>query len=464
MPTPTIIIKEKQETRQLEVKRMAIYKQTKIVEAEDEDHQTYFVFFYKEKYLNFVTAKKINKQSHVAMAFKKGVVFHPPHPFIETVLSSHPHFKKQSFNDLFRKLPKQSTLQETALIASYFESFIKKEKIAALIKSLYYQERRDGKLLSCFRILHILKDVAPDHSLLHSYSGDMNFTKYAERYKEGDPAILAKDPIYVEKKMYGYKDNDQAFHKLVKLYSKEDRVVDLIALYINRITQTKKADDYHTLHALIVDEFNEEDTLVILEDLYQRVPAVNPLKQTVLNTYLKLGKLKNALTLINKHKLKLKPEQSQQLTNLVKENKSLAGEISPDGLQKLTLTLLEADDEEAADILHLAITSLMDDHNLAAIQTWSEPLRHLPEAAPVLQKVDEMAEISEDPNHQQRLGELYHYFHQPKLAIECMSWDMELRTEDPKPVHWLAKLYHEVGMEEEHKAYQQLYIDMVKRA
>ncbi|UOQ92097.1 hypothetical protein MUO14_16565 [Halobacillus shinanisalinarum] len=464
MSIQAINIKDKQQSRQLEIRRMTIYKQSKIIEAADEQGQIYYIFFHEDQYLNYVTSKKITKRSYVKDAFEKGVTLPPPHPLIEIVVSSYPHFKKQNFNELFKKLQQQYSFQETALIASYFESFIKKDKLADFIKTLFYKDRRDGKLLSCYRILHILKDFAPNHSLVSAFSGDLQFTKYDERYKHGDETFLAKDPIYVERKLYSNKHHELSFQKLMSLYKEQSRWIDMIAMYITRVVHTQTSNDYYILHSLIDEHFISMNRLRLLEDLYTRGLEVEPLRQDLLNLYMEEEKLEEVLTFIGKHELTLQPSQSQRLIKIVKQQEITANATPPEGLRKLIVALFESKDDQAADFLHQAITSLLNERGLPYIQEWAQPLRDISLANPILQKVDEMNRLIEDPSEQRRLGELYHYFHNPEQAIECMSWDMELREEDPEPVQWLAKLYHELGMDEEYKAYQQLYIDMVKRA
>lgn len=464
MQSTAIVVRDKQQSNQLVIKRMSIYRQSKIVEATDEQDQIYYIFFYKEKYLNYITPKKSPKRSYVMDSFKKGIILYPSHPLIETVVSSQPHFKKQDFNELFKKLQQQYTLQETALIASYFESFIKKDTLADFIQTLFYKERRDGKLLSCYRILHIVKDLAPNHSLVTSFSGDMEFTRYEELYKSGDEKILAKDPIYVEKKLYSTKHNDQPFQKLLSLYKEQNRWIDIIAIYIIRVVHTQKTDDYLGLKSLVNERFNDENMLQFLKDLYNRGLTIEPLHRDLLHYYIEHERLEEVLTLINKHELSLESSHSQELINMVKKKGITPDSVPPEGLQKLILTLSKSEDVQTTDILHQAVSSLLNEHTISYIQEWAQPLKDIPITEPVLQKIDEMNLIADDPNQQRSLGELYHYFHHPKLAIECMSWDMELRENDPKPVQWLAKLYHEIGMDAEHKAYQQLYIDMVKRS
>ncbi|SFF66798.1 hypothetical protein SAMN05216353_1055 [Halobacillus alkaliphilus] len=463
MPFSTVTVKENKQESQLQVQRMAIFNQCKIIEAVNDQDQTYYLFFHKDQYLNYASAKKLTKRSYVNKAFQKGIVFTPPHPLIDFVLSSQPQFSKRSFNGLFKKLQKYYSLQETALIATYFESFINKEKLSNFIETLFYKERRDGKLLSCYRILYILKDFSPHHRLADAFSGDLDFNRYDERYKNNDETILSSDPIYMEKKLYSSKHHDQSFQKLSNMYDKQGRINDLLAISIQQAVHTQDPKDYAVLHTLIDSRFEDLDRLHLLEDLYKRGLSIETLQQDLLHAYIENEKFKDILKLIHQSGLTLTPHQSGQLVKMVKGNEDAAEELTPEELQMLLGHLLESGDPEAAEILTRAISSLLDEHEISYIKKWGEPLKHYPKAEPIIKKVDLMNELIEDPNQQLKLGELYHEFRQPEKAIECMSFDMELREEDHRPVQWLAKLYHEVGMKEEHHAYKQLYIDMVKR-
>ncbi|WP_430790626.1 hypothetical protein VBD025_06965 [Virgibacillus flavescens] len=463
MLNPTIIVRDKQESNQLEIKRMGVYKQSKVIEATDEQDQTYYLFFYKEQFLNYLIPEKTPTRSHVVDCFTKGITLDPPHPLIVSIVSPHPHFKKHEDADLFKKIQKQYSPQEAALIAKYFESFIKKDKIADFIETLFYKERRDGKLLSCYRILTLLKEIAPNHTVVTTFSGDMAFTKYADLYKNSDIKTLARDEIFVERKLYSSKHNEQPFQKLLAIYLEQNRWVDAITIYIDQVVHTQKVEDYQSLLSMVNDHFDGEERFYFLKDLYTRGLHIKQLHSDLLNASIENDKLEGILTLLNEQDLTLEPLQSQKLLDMVKQHGIASDSISPEGLQKLILTLSKSEDPQVEDTLNQTISLLMDNHNLTYIQEWAKPLRN-EITEPTFAKIDEMVQITDDPNQQQRLGELYHEFHQPRLAIDCMSWDMELRENDPKPVQWLAKLYDELGMNDEHKAYQQLYIDMVKRS
>ncbi|GGF30003.1 hypothetical protein GCM10010954_31440 [Halobacillus andaensis] len=461
--TQTITIQDKNQTSDLKIDRMTIYKQSRIIEARDAKGHTHYVFFYENEYLNYVTPKADTTYPYVKNAFQNGTTITPPHPLIHAQCSNTP-YKKKSFNDLFAKLPKHRTLQETVLIATYFEGFIMKEKLVHLIKKLYYQNRRDGKLLSCFRILNILRDFAPNHSVTHSFTSDLQFTRYAALYKTNDESVLSRDPIYVEKQAYAKLPKASAFQTLDRLYQQQNRWIDRLTLHIRRVQHTQNETNYLFLKTLI-NEYIPENRFELLEDLSNRGLTVEPFLQDMLQAYLDDAQLESALQLICQHELVLYPTQSEQLITIVKQKELITQSLTPEGLQKLILTVCDnIDEEQASTILYEAVSSLLIDQTPAYVQSWAQPIKDIKIAEPLIKKIDEMNILLEDPSQQRRLGELYHYFHQPQKAIECMSWEMELNDEDPKPVQWLSKLYHEVGMLDEHKAYQKLYVDMVKRA
>ncbi|ARI78523.1 hypothetical protein [Halobacillus mangrovi] len=464
MPLPTITVRDQQQVQPLHVSQMTIYKQCKIIDAKDESGQSYYIFFHNDQYLNYVRPKKVTKRSHVTHALKKGITLPAPHPLIDATLSSNPQVKKQDFNDLFKKLQTQYNAQETTLIATYFESFIKKEKLAHFIQTLFYKERRDGKWFSCYRIYHLLKDFSPNHPLVDTFSGNLDFTRYDSRYKNNDENLLAKDPIYVEKNLYPYRFQTTTFHQLTALYKSQSRWIDLIGIHITHLTKTKTSEDYKVLVALIDDHFNEEKRLGILKDLYKRGVEIEPLIQDLLYSYVKSERPEEAISLIGQHQISMEPSLTKALLDIEKKKDISEQSISPEGWRTFTLALFESEDPQASEILHEAVSSLLNNHEIPYLSKWIRPLRDFQQAKPLIENIDEMNRIAEDPNQQRRLGELFYFFHQPEKAIECMSWDMELYVEDPQPVQWLAKLYHETGMEEEHHAYKQLYIDMVKRA
>jgi tetratricopeptide (TPR) repeat protein len=120
--------------------------------------------------------------------------------------------------------------------------------------------------------------------------------------------------------------------------------------------------------------------------------------------------------------------------------------------------------ERAEQLLTNSVSSLLKTNELPSIQKWLEPFKENHQTLKIFDKIDTMLKLNDDLDEMQTLGELYYEFKQFDKAIECFSWEMELEPTNPKPLHWLAKTYREMGMNYESDAYQQLCINVQKRA
>ncbi|WP_173915473.1 hypothetical protein [Halobacillus sp. Marseille-Q1614] len=464
MSSSTLTVKNNRLTRELTINRMAIYQQCKVVEAYQGD-QKYFIFFHKDQYLTYVRTRKPKTHSFVGKVMKKGLILNNPHPLVKTILSNYPHLEKLSIDNLFKKLKKQYPLQEAALISTYFESFIKKEKIIDYIKELYYIQRRDGKLFSCHQLLQLLKDFSPNHSLIQTFSGDLQIASYETLYKNNDASLIDKDPIYAEKYLTSIRPSKKSFQKLLYLYEKQDRRIDVIALYLKRVIQTKSDEVYQSLLAALDSYDIDLEYLELYEDLYKRGLAADSFLYNLLDLYMENEKVDKALTLIHKHNLTVTPLKQEYLGSLIEQHNFSSHSSDPDHLRDLFLLILDfANERVSQKILHEGVVSLLKNNKPSYVSEWLKTFEHRSFTQPLIQKVNEMCVMIEDPNQQGKLGQLYHYFHQPQKAIDCMSWEMELRNEDPQPVQWLAKLYGEIGNKEEQQAYKQMYIRMMKES
>ncbi|TGB01964.1 tetratricopeptide repeat protein [Halobacillus salinus] len=452
MSLPTVTLKSKQKVCDVTVQRIAFYQQCQVVEALDEESKHYYMFFHKEHYLNYVSASKLPDRSFVKSAFNEGITFHGIHPLVTSLLTAST-YKKKDFNTLFTKLKQQWGHPETAQIATYFTPFIKKTKLAHFIQSLFYEERRSGKMLSCYRIYSVLEDFAPNHPLIDAFSGDLKFVEIEKRYKLQDESTLATDTLYTENEWY--KNRLSSYDDLHSLYEKQSRLIEQRALSIDHAAHTQTEEDYQTL----LDSSPSLLSPPFFTDLYARELTHHSFLNDYLDSLLAENQLKEAAELINKHKLALSSIQSQTFIHLAERNQT--DSPSPDSWRELTLSNLKT--EQSTKLLELAVRSILHNNDISYVREWLQPFEDVPEAQVIVEKVIEMDTLSDDPGKQRRLGELYYEFQQPNLAIDCMSWDMELDSANPEPVQWLAKLYNEVGNKEEHDAYQQLYVSMMQQ-
>ncbi|KGX86114.1 tetratricopeptide repeat protein [Pontibacillus litoralis] len=458
-----LTVKEQKQKKTFNIHQMLVYKQGKIIELSDAEQQQYYMFFYKNKYLNMVKAKRMKPESFIANAYEDGICFKCPHPFIDTLLSETTHYTIHRFNDLFPKLQHQHTNQETALIATFFESFIKKEQLVKYIKTLFYEDRRAGKMFACNRIYRLLETFAPQHTWVRSLAGDLEFKKFDPLYEKMNADLFQRDPIYIESALYDQRHSPSSYEQLSKLFLKQERWLDELVLSIDQLEANQAPELYTHVSEQIHHHYSGQAIMYILEDIHTRI-ALPQLKHDLFDTFVKLDEPEKALALIATHKLTLSEKQRHAFHAIIEHIDFNKSSLSIEQLNDVIASLFSIVPIQAESLLSKAITLLIKEHPLSYIQKWLTPMRDLDKAQSIVNKIDQMQLLQEDPNKQGQLGELYYEFQQLDEAIECFSFEMELDEHNPKPVQKLAKLYKELGKEHEAKAYQQLYTDMVKRA
>jgi tetratricopeptide (TPR) repeat protein len=463
--TTQLLLTDHNKTIELNVDRMAIYLQSKIIEAYDQNQHVYYVFFYKDHYLTAAKATQIRRRSHIEHAFKEGIIFQSSHPLTQSLLASNQHYKKRTFSQLIKKFESIYTPQEMTLIATFFESFIPKKKLFMYIQNLFYEYRRNGKLFSSYRIIQILMDFCPNQTWVKEISNNLDFIKYSKLYQKQADILFEKDPIFIEKALFSQFEDMVRFQQLATLLEKQSRWNDLIAIYIYNISIFHNHDHYRSLIPLLEQHFQEEEVVEVLEDLSQQVPDMPDIQQFLLEKYLTLQKTDKVIHLMANHDLTLNQFQAKIFESMIQEFDFEPDDVQMERLISFIIPFFSVNPERAEKLLQKWIISLLKkDHDILSVKELFAPLNHTKEAAPLLRKIDKMHKLANDPDQQLLLGQLYYQFKQYDQAIECFSWEMELKSIDPKPVQWLSKIYNEMGMKQEYKAYQQLCIDMQKRA
>lgn len=449
---------------QLQAERVAFYRQGKFIEAISEHNELYYLFFYKNNFLTAVKAKRIRRRSYIAYAFKKGHVFEAPHPFIHTLLSKNHPCKIISFKQLLKKLERHYSPQEKAFILTFFESFIPKKQLFHEIKSIFYVYRRNGQGFLGYRIIRTLMDFVPNHSFVKQLSGDSIFNDYAKLYRENSDELLVKDPIFAEKVLDSQKDDDLFFPKLVDLLEKESRWLDIMALYYRKLTETPAEDYYNSLTYLLEQHVTEDDKVAILEKLDSQLTSFPPLKKDLFNFYVKSHKIETVFQMMQQHKLELSKSQIHTLTDVLEQLDTDTFSLQSESLNDLLVPIMNEYPKKTKNLLDKFVNSLLKTQDPAYVNQWLEPFKDLPEARQLFQKIDTMDKLSDDLDQMQTLGELYYEFGLMDKAIDCFSWEMELKPTQPKPLQWLSKIYREMGREHESDAYQQLCINLQKHA
>ncbi|GER66680.1 hypothetical protein BpJC7_19820 [Weizmannia acidilactici] len=457
-----LTIMDHKHTVQAEIERMAVFLQGKIVEVSGDDGRLWYLFFYRNQYLNAMPTTKIKRGSILAHAFRDGIVFKAPDPLIRILFQANRNFKKISFDHLTGKIEKLFTPHETALIATFFESFVPKRKLFEYIQSIFYEYRRNGQLLQCARILRILTDFAPKQSWVKQISRDLNLIKYEKLYRTVSPELIQKDSLYAEKILYKEMNDEASFQKLVNLLRSQNRWLDETVLWIRKMEQAPSDSGYSALLDLLDGHLAVQDKMAVLENLYSRAPHYQPLQEDLLEYYLKMKQPEKLIPMVLDPQVQLGGEQAEKIWKMLASWNLDEGDVDIEPLNRLA-PFFAGHPAQAETFLEKCITHLFRNRDTSYIKEWLLPFKQALGALPVIRKVEQMHGMADDPDRQSALGELYFEFGQYEKAIECFSWEMELKGNDPNPVKWLSKIYHELGMHSESKAYRNLYIDMEKR-
>ncbi|WP_088103289.1 hypothetical protein [Halalkalibacter urbisdiaboli] len=452
-----LIYNHKKRPITLKAERISLYLQSEVIEAISENNEIYYLFFYKNKFLTALKARKLRRNSFIEDVFKKGIIFKAPHPFINALLSTNHPCQIVDFDNVLRKLKNNYSPQEKAFILTFFESFIPKKQLFQEIQSVYYEYRRNGQNFLSYHIIEILLEFVPKHSWVKQLTSDLAFKNYTATSNENS------GNTFVERKLFSKIDEEYYFQQLVNHLERESRWINLIALYIYKLTPTPSINYYQPLVKTLERHFSEEETLHILESLSQQFPSYLPLKKDLFDNYLKIQKLEEVSRLMAIYQFQLTDSQIDTYNELLENWEPQKDIENLEVLQPLLKSILNVYPENAEKLLHTFVTSLLKTHELTDVKEWLAPFKEDHKNLEVFNKVDSMKRLSQDLDQMQKLGELYYEFHQFDKGIECFSWEMELKPTDPKPLHWLSRVYREKGMTEESDAFQKLCSNLHRR-
>jgi tetratricopeptide (TPR) repeat protein len=443
----------------LSPQRMVVYCFSKIIEATDSKHNTYFLFFYKD---NFLTGCKLNEiaiHSYLQKALTNGIEFDGHHPLTINLLTQRQSYSFTRLHLLFKKIEQTYSSHETSYIYTFFDTILSKEKIKKYIKDKFYQCRRDGQMQAAYKLLTIYTDFAPSDQFGKDLINNLQFQSYKDRYE--DNTLLRKyDPLYFEKRCFTNLD-EPAFHSShITLLTEQKRYIDLLAVRIKMLQYEKNKDNLVSIKQLISMQFEKNDYQRFLQFLIHTNPDMTEFHQELLDALIQSEEHDRIVKLLTQSKT---PVTDAQKEAIIQSFLCASLEtFSPlfDQLNVKILQLFQDDKNVLEKVVVRCVSSFLHEYNLFEIKDWFEPFHNEGIQLAMEQKLDLMKAYEDDPDKQLSLGELYLFFEQPVKSIECFKWEMELYPENPTPVRKLIKLYQDIGQTEEAKAYQQLLIQM----
>lgn len=457
-----VAIQTKKKTKLVTIQRMAFYHMMKVVEAYDEQHQCYLLFYYKNQYLTYRKVSALPMCCRLKSVFSDGILINAPHPLIEQLITGTNTFTFQSFNQLLQKAEQHFSNQETSLIFSFFDSFIPKEKIISLMRNKYNQYRRNGQFFKAYQIIKVCLDYAPENSWARDMSHNLQYHPFETLYDEGGPSLLYKDPLYVEIHSFSNRHDQHYFSQLQEKLSQEGRWMDQILLYIDQMMNSKDDVSFASFYSLLTSQLKERDTTYLLFDLLENDVQIPELRQALIDLLIKNGQYEDAINVIMDSHSAVSSTQYHQVQTLLEQKQLDTSKLRIENMNHILVH--ETEPHRLEKMLRLCLPILLKKYDFSFTHQWLKPFRELNVTLPILKKVNTMAAIKDDPENQLQLGELYFEFQQFEQAIDCFSFEMELNPKDVRPIQWLAKAYRELGKKEESLAYQNILAAIQKRA
>ena len=453
-----IVLKEKKKMIKGQVIRAVLFSRFKTIEIRTSLNESYFLIYYKNSFIYGELVENVEKESFIDKACHEGMVLTSTHPFLkvlipdETIMIPNKH-------KLFSHLSKQYSLQEVAYIATTLDSFFTKDQLIKVIDKIFFYYRRNGNFFKAFQIIQIIKDFTPELSLAGDSIHSHDFHTYDDFYHSSSlPILYQKDPLFVELHCFKNRMSSDECITLEELLRNQGCFLELLLLWMEKAEKGHNAGSIEKYSSLGLQFVTIDQWILTLMFL-----NINPFRElsstkTVMDKLIHEGHYERAASYLLNFIDDL-PDSYHDTLKEVWENLDAGFIVSHldgymMGVQQLAQENVQKQSEQK--LLHL-VGKLLEIYDLKTVHEKLQPIQRLFPQSLVIQKVQRMTNLVEDPDHMMELGQYYAEFKQYDEAIECFSWEMELHPADTLPVHQLSKMYQNKGMVEEASAYQQIY-------
>ncbi len=443
----TIQLMHNKKTMRFNVVQMTIYKQAKIVEATGQKNQSYHLFFYKDRYINAKKTTSIQLQSFLKNALQYGHTFAADHPLTKALLNEENAYRLTSNNQMVQKLTNKLNETEMLYVLAMFDNYVNEKKIEALCKKTFYNYRRNGQLKKAFRILANYVQIRPHDTFAKDMLHHFDFQKFKDQYQDIDQLTIEwSDPLYLESVYFEQNFPDPVINSVIQQYHIDNRKFDQLFLIYIKCSSLKAVAK---LDGLAQELLSLQDQIVLWEEVLAEYPEPKEIIE-------KLVKL-NGYQAILRHYLHHN-EAIEDHELFEKALESVSTDQLAEDYQPLLQTLVTVYKDDAAQlerVLHLTIKKLLQHLPLKEIITSLKDTE-----LPIMQKLRKMEKLTDNPDQQFALGEIYFDLEQYDQAIACFEWEMELTPDDPAPIQYLYKSYLAKGDKEQANTYKQLMVNI----
>lgn len=444
----------------IQPKKMSLFQQCTLIECMDEVTNThYLLFFYKNNFLTARPKTAYEPTSFLAQIETKGIHINAPSPLFS--LPVHPGLSLQiiPFNQLLGQIKRNYSLAETALIFSYFDSYIPHVKLDKILKDFFFSYRRNGQLTAAYRLAMSLLARGYEQDWLLQSMKQPDYAKATKRYQGAPAALLSSDPIYVEQLCF----NDQTpenHELLLTIYTNEANSIHALMLNIDKWTKNPTIETYVDFTHALSSHLEEDDVLSCLLSLQESVPVTSGLHQDLYERLTKKLKYQQAIQILLTYSFPLSSEQQNQLPTVFESVTLAHFDVPIKDMTKRMFTLLKDQPILLERLVRSALPALFQSYDLASIHAWLHEANPKEVHIPILNKLNEMVALLDEPDKQMELGHHYFELAQYEKAIDCFNWELELQPNQLEPLQWLAKSYQQLGKTEEAKTYQQILSHM----
>ncbi|MDV2686569.1 hypothetical protein RYX56_19595 [Alkalihalophilus lindianensis] len=449
------ILNHNQEQIILQANKLTLFQQCKIIECVGSDNLHYLLFFHKDDFLTVQPLVEFDQASFLGHLEQKGSCIHAPSPLFSLLLPAATSLKIISADALLTKIKKQYSSIETALIYSYFDSYIPSEQLDIFLKEIFYTFRRDGKLLAAYRLGIVLLSRGYQKEWLRSAIEHADYAHAKNHFQSPLITLMTTDPLYVEQQLF----SSNNYTQLLELYQEQNRVIDSLILYINVFIKRPSPTEYKNLITVLNNTFTNDEILSFLRSLLPVVSTETGLHQDVYHRLIKNKETDAAVGLLFHYPFPLSKKDIRDLPELLNHLSISTLELSLQSITQRLLPLVRESPQTFEKIICATLPNLLNRHTLADIYTHLKLNEEISEI-PSLSKISDMYHLVEDAENQLKLGMYYYDLGQYEKAIECFSWEMELHSNQVEPIQWLAKAYQKVGKHKEVETYHNLLKQM----
>jgi tetratricopeptide (TPR) repeat protein len=447
----TLVRKEEKIT--LQAHKLTFFQQSKVIECIGSNNKHYLLFFYKDQFLTVQPLTDFKPNSFLGLVKKHGFVIHAPNPLFSRLFSPMSTVQIKPITQLISTIKKDYSIEETALIISYFDSYMSTDTLESFLKKCFFTYRRNGKLKAAYRLAKILRSRGYNRDWITT-TEHLDYANAANHFEAPLSTLLSSDPIYVEQQSFF--DLNTNYDLLVTLYHEQNRLNDSLILYTVKWLDHPTAISYSDFIRNVTTYFNKEDD--VLQFLHSFLPYVSPESGLHHDVYQRLTKkqdYKNAINVFFTYSFSLTETEMNELSDMLEHDVLSYHTLSLTAISDRLFPVLGKQLLKLERILRSALPQLLTHHSLPDIHSWLQKVP-LHGELPVKNKINNMVKLMNDPDNQLELGMHYFDLHQYEKAIECFNWEMELNPNQLEPIKWLAKTYRKIGKLDEVKTYHDL--------